>query len=393
MKQMTSFTPYIFSGLSGAAIILAAILLLKKEKPPSFNPLATMLIFFAIEAAFAVFMVTKGYRANPHWIGWSRSIVFLYGPLVYLTFSLVTGYNTRIKPDHFMHFLPFIAHFLLMIPFFIKTGATKIFLYEHYVKGVAYLEFYPHFMLFSKMFFFTLYSLSPVFLVAKYRKSVTSFYSTIDREKMLKLFALSIYCIALSLYLIYKFYWYITGPSFIRPDIPYSFLYYFGAFLIMTAFFALTDTSFFKCSISTEHLLFEKEQNAQNDDDDEKYKKNKLPDDIAESGLKLLKKVMAEEKPFTDSNLTLPDLAKIIHLKPYHLSQLINSRIGENFYVFINSARIKYAAELLKNPEHKEKSILEIAYMSGFNSKSAFNTYFKTIMGKTPSNFKRTVQS
>jgi AraC-like DNA-binding protein len=385
---MAVFTPYIFSGFIGIAIVMAALLLFGKERAPAFIPLAVMLILFAIETGFAVFMVTKGYRTNPHWIGWSRSIIFLYGPLMYLTFSLVTGYNTKIKPDHFLHFLPFIAHFLLMIPFFLKTGATKIFLYEHYVKGIAYLEFYPHFMLFSKIFFFVLYSLAPICLVMKYKKSVTAFYSTLDTGKIYKLYTLSIYAVGLSLCLGYKFYWYITGPSFIRPDIPYSFLYYFGGFLFVTAFFALKDPSFLKCTISTVYLLFD-EDDTEKDDGEEKYKKNKLPDDIADRSLELLKKIMEEENPFTDSDLTLPDLAKMVHLKPYHLSQLINSRIGENFYVFINSARIKYAAELLKNPDHKEKSILEIAYMSGFNSKSAFNTYFKTIMGKTPSNFRK----
>jgi len=100
---------------------------------------------------------------------------------------------------------------------------------------------------------------------------------------------------------------------------------------------------------------------------------------------------MAEKNPFTDSNLTLVDLAEMIHIRPYHLSQLINSRTGDNFYVFINSARIKYAAGLFKDPEYNEKSILEIAYMSGFNSKSAFNTYFKNILGETPSNFRKRI--
>jgi AraC-like DNA-binding protein len=387
---MAFLSPYILTGLGSVALVFATLLFFSKEGGSSFRSLASMLIIFAIECGFAVFMITQGYRTHAHLIGWSRSLIFLYGPLIYLTFSFITGSDTKIKPDHFFHFLPFTAHLLLMIPFFLKTGATKIFLYEHYVKGIAYLEFFPHFMLFAKMFFFAVYSIVPILLVMKYKKTVTSFYSTIDTGKILKLYALSIYAIGLSLYLGYKFYWYITGPSFVRPDIPYHFLYYLGGFLLVMAFLTIHDTSFLKCTISTPDLIFDidDDDKGEVDGNDEKYRKNKLPDDIAKNSLKLLEKVMAEEKPFTDSNLTLPDLAKMVHLKPYHLSQLINSRIGENFYVFINSARIKYAAELLKDPEHKEKSILEIAYMSGFNSKSAFNTYFKNITGKTPSNFK-----
>jgi AraC-like DNA-binding protein len=76
-------------------------------------------------------------------------------------------------------------------------------------------------------------------------------------------------------------------------------------------------------------------------------------------------------------------------MKPHHLSQILNGIIGENFYVYINSARIKYAVDLMKDNDNKDKSILEIAYQSGFNSKSAFNTYFKNIMGQTPSKFRK----
>ncbi|MCK5809043.1 AraC family transcriptional regulator, partial [bacterium] len=65
--------------------------------------------------------------------------------------------------------------------------------------------------------------------------------------------------------------------------------------------------------------------------------------------------------------------------------------IGENFYVYINTARIKYAVELMKNKANHKKSILEIAYESGFNSKSAFNTYFKNIIGATPHKFRNSI--
>jgi YesN/AraC family two-component response regulator len=190
-----------------------------------------------------------------------------------------------------------------------------------------------------------------------------------------------------------------NGRDFLRPDIPQTFLYPLAFVFFLTSFFALTDSSFFKCTISTADLKFEmsqlneiQEQETEEPGTDEKYQKNKIPDDIAEKSLADLKEVMDCKKPFTDSNLTLVDLAHIIHIKPYHLSQLINSRIGENFYVFINTARVKYAAQLMQDSDNNQKSILEIAYKSGFNSKSAFNTYFKNIFHETPSKFRKKYQ-
>ena len=38
----------------------------------------------------------------------------------------------------------------------------------------------------------------------------------------------------------------------------------------------------------------------------------------------------------------------------------------------------------LKNKSNHERTILDIAYMSGFNSKSGFHRAFKEVTGKTP---------
>ncbi|HSW59190.1 MAG TPA: helix-turn-helix transcriptional regulator [bacterium] len=393
---METVSPFIFAGFSGAAIICAFILFFVKDSCPALKTLGVLLLVFAVDCAFTVFMLSRGYRTFPHLLGLSRPLIFLYGPLFFLTFSVATGYHSKVKADHFFHFLPFAAHFFLMTPFIIKTPATKIFLYEHYVKGVAYIEYYPHAIMFIITIFFSIYSVLPLILTYKFKKTVMGFYSTIDTGKILKLYALSSIYILSSIYLIYIFYGYLSGPSFIRPDIPHYFLYSLAALIFPTVFMAITDLSFLKFSLSISDLIFEdipadKDKNGEKTEEPaiEKYHKNKIPDELAQKGFELLKEVMAEKNPFTDSNLTLVDLAEMIHIRPYHLSQLINSRTGDNFYVFINSARIKYAAGLFKDPEHNEKSILEIAYMSGFNSKSAFNTYFKNIMGETPSNFRK----
>ena len=61
----------------------------------------------------------------------------------------------------------------------------------------------------------------------------------------------------------------------------------------------------------------------------------------------------------------------------------------KNFYNFINEFRIEAAKEILQDPSSKGKNILQIAYEVGFNSKSAFNTYFKRLTGKTPSAYRK----
>ena len=69
---------------------------------------------------------------------------------------------------------------------------------------------------------------------------------------------------------------------------------------------------------------------------------------------------------------------------------MINSKFGQNFYDFVNHYRIEEAKSIMVSNTDDKKTILEILYEVGFNSKSAFNNAFKKNTGKTPSEFKRT---
>jgi len=103
----------------------------------------------------------------------------------------------------------------------------------------------------------------------------------------------------------------------------------------------------------------------------------------------IIKEYMEQTKPFQNSRLTLNDLAIQLQLPPKQLSQIINRQIGQNFIDFINSYRLDMAKERLLNPKDEKETILEIMYEVGFNSKSSFNTLFKSKTGKTPSEFKK----
>ncbi|MFW9878957.1 MAG: helix-turn-helix domain-containing protein [Candidatus Thorarchaeota archaeon] len=65
----------------------------------------------------------------------------------------------------------------------------------------------------------------------------------------------------------------------------------------------------------------------------------------------------------------------------------------QNFYTFINEYRIKEAIKMFTHPNYKEKSILDILYEVGFNSRSTFYSLFQKITGETPSAFRKKVNS
>ncbi|MGQ1788156.1 tetratricopeptide repeat protein [Saccharicrinis sp. GN24d3] len=100
-----------------------------------------------------------------------------------------------------------------------------------------------------------------------------------------------------------------------------------------------------------------------------------------------LLKFIEEEEPFLVPNLSLRSLAEQVQIHPNKLSWLLNEQLGQNFNEFINHYRIEYFKTLAQNPDYSHISLLGLAYESGFNSKTVFNTYFKKETGMTPKEF------
>jgi YesN/AraC family two-component response regulator len=69
---------------------------------------------------------------------------------------------------------------------------------------------------------------------------------------------------------------------------------------------------------------------------------------------------MLGQKPYLNSSLTIRNLAKQMDLPMRQLSVLINQYLNQHFFDFVNEYRINKAKEILKNPEKKEVTILEI---------------------------------
>lgn len=97
---------------------------------------------------------------------------------------------------------------------------------------------------------------------------------------------------------------------------------------------------------------------------------------------------MGTEKPYLHPSLYIRNLAEELNMNSRDLSILINQKLNQHFFDFVNEYRIKEAMNILRNPNKKDVTILEILYEVGFNSKSSFNTAFKKHTRKTPTEFR-----
>ncbi len=92
---------------------------------------------------------------------------------------------------------------------------------------------------------------------------------------------------------------------------------------------------------------------------------------------------------FTDGDLTLRKLSSIIGMQEHVISKTVNHFAERSYSDFINQYRVNYFIAKVKDGEHKEKTLLALAFECGFNSKSSFNRVFKQFQGKTPSEYVR----
>lgn len=102
----------------------------------------------------------------------------------------------------------------------------------------------------------------------------------------------------------------------------------------------------------------------------------------------LIRRIMLSEKLFLNSRLTLEEFARQVGLSPRQVSTAINRCLNQNFHEFVNTHRVEEAKRLLSQSEAGTHTVIEIATLSGFNSKAVFNRLFKTYTGMTPTQYR-----
>ena len=116
----------------------------------------------------------------------------------------------------------------------------------------------------------------------------------------------------------------------------------------------------------------------------EVQQRNLLSTQEIELYLDRLSNALEVERTFLDPDLSLKSLADQLDMHPNKLSWLINEKLKQNFNEYINGYRLETFKEKALEPTNAHLTLLAIAYDSGFNSKTVFNTFFKKKMEMTP---------
>lgn len=101
-----------------------------------------------------------------------------------------------------------------------------------------------------------------------------------------------------------------------------------------------------------------------------------------------ISRYMEREKPYLAPTLTLEQLSTQLEIPKRTLSNIINRHFERNFFEFINHYRIEEAKRRLADVNGAGQTVMDIMLDSGFNTKATFNSFFKKLVGMTPTEFR-----
>lgn len=357
------------------AVFLSLLLLIKKNKSRADKILGLWLILMAINQVFNYIGVTEIIYQYPSWLGFDFGMPVVIGLFLYFYVREVTGNPLNNTPQIVLHLLPTLLVYLLAIPFYILTGAEKIYIFKN--NGIGF-EWYTIMISLVIVISGLTYSIWSLILIKKHRIKIQNTFSNTDKKELnwLRILTIGFGLIWLT-------------SAFFDNIIIFTVV---SIVVLIIAVFGINQLSVFNSTIVLEKVL---EQEATNSKQEvlkpktttEKYEKSGLNEDMASQIYNNLNTLVKENAIYKNEELTLVELAKQLKVHPNHLSQVINEMEGKNFYNYINALRIKEFIKLASLPENKKYTLISLAYDCGFSTKSTFNRHFKLQTRKTPTAF------
>lgn len=86
------------------------------------------------------------------------------------------------------------------------------------------------------------------------------------------------------------------------------------------------------------------------------------------------------------TGVNLNDAANLLFLEPSSFCRYFKKKTNQTFMEYVKSVRIGIAAKMLAETD---KQISQICFECGYNNLANFNYYFKTVMQKTPSEYRK----
>ena len=390
-------------------LLLAAVLFAQRTNRTANRLLAALMASFTLYLASNVYYSAGLITTYPHFFAWSYPLPWVFGPLVYLYARAASDRAWRLTPRQALHFVPLAITTLNALPYLLMSGADKIAVYTRLVSGdvparITLLE--P-----TKYLSGIAYSVATIVSLRRHRRRVEDSYSNTARVNLRWLLwfasaAAGVWLIATVLrlsdlgqrlreehvslaiaLLVYAIgYMGLRQPEVFRYETAEM-----PVFQMEDAMVAATAAAPALAPMPMVSAAAGAALATTTVVEPARYERSGLSDGEAVQLEARLRVVMERDTPWKESELTLAELAGRLQTTPHKLSEVLNGRVGQTFYDFVNGYRVREVQRRIEGGDARRLKMLAIALDAGFASKSTFNDAFKKHTGHTPSAYRATV--
>ncbi|MBW6536710.1 MAG: helix-turn-helix domain-containing protein [Mariniphaga sp.] len=369
---------YIFLIAAFNAFFFSALLIQKKPGAAHDKILIFWLVYLGFFTGVYGLFYNQLFRDFPLLSASFISLLLLHGPFLYFYLASLIRHSKILPARAVLHFIPFILFNLyLLISLFFPETSARIRLDHSNEHGHAPLLF--NFFLLITALSGPFYFLLAVRLFKKLDVRILRNFSTPKNSNLAWLrtlvYVFGAVWTALMLFAILHHIFQLFSWMFCTHGLALS----LSVFILLIGYFGLRQKEIFHSGL---------DYDLSNSPEKVKYASTGLSAENARQTGERLKALMKTEKPFLNPELSLPQLAEMLDVPAYQLSQVINSNFNQNYFDFVNTYRVEEVKTKICDPAFGHLSFLGIAFESGFNSKSAFNRIFKKTTGKTPTHYR-----
>lgn len=379
------------------ALFLAGALFARPSNRRANRVLAALLLTMAVYLGVGAYQLAGLVSQWPLPFAWSHPMPLLFGPLLYLYALLATNGERRLGARDAWHAVPALAVIAWALPIYLLPGADKIALFEAIRLGEPPDAVRQQLDVagWLKIISGTVYTALTVRVTVRHRREIRAQYSTLEGitlDWLLLLVLASAFAWGFALLARVLEPWDVvrpgTGDTVIAAMMAIATyaIGYRGLQQVATAP-PLVVTP--EVAVPVDTPAFEAFSAAATPSvaDDPRVVPDRalLTPGMMNAIEQRLRTAMDRDEAWRNADLTLAELADRVGTTTHKLSAVLNSRVEQNFYDFVNGYRVREVQRLLLQPETTSRTLLTMAMNAGFASKSTFNAVFRRQVGMTPS--------